>query len=208
MLLALLTVLAPDVRGQSVWRYLGRPDMTAGLMLYEIRSTPADVPNGFDRSLIEVGVGVGATIPVIKLDRDMSIAVIPQIAIAGVPGNSVVGDGDRFPLTMSFEAPLFAAFKYGTDAVWYSDTKAGFGLGIGGWYGAFTTLDPVDLVSSYLRPAVMVEASVVVARKLLKLRYCRLLGESLHDVDALPGDPVDRVAVTQQSIQLLFNLGY
>lgn len=203
-----LSAVAGSARGQSLWRYLGRPDVMIGIVRYEVSGTPTGSPDSFDTSLLEIGVGIGATLPIVKLGRDMSIAVIPGIAVAGVPATASTDNTDRFPLTMSFEAPLFAALKYGTDAVWYSDTQAGVGIGIGGWYGAFTTLDPVDITASYLLPAIMVEASVVISRRLFKIRYCRLFGESLHDIHDPSSDPVGRAAVTQQSIQLLFNPGY
>ena len=97
--------------------------------------------------------------PLKKLKEELYFGINPNLGLGYSYGN--------FQTT----APVFVTLKYGATASRESQTRCGFGLGVGGYFSAFYTLltsdygDVLNYSSAYVAPSVMAEFSINTRRR-------------------------------------------
>ncbi len=200
-----IAILAPaNAQAQSIWRYLGRVDILASIYRYTITGTDVVANAPFSGTFTSIGSGVGFNVPFYHIERELTLGINPNIEVVGVPGTAAEVEG-RIPLTLSLEAPIYTTIKYGTDATWNAQSKIGFAAGIGVHYTALTTLDPADISTSFIAPAIMAEVSFRLGSGLMKLRYSTILGTTETDINGIDGSDGGDASLHQQAFHLILN---
>ncbi|MBA9079279.1 hypothetical protein [Rufibacter quisquiliarum] len=147
---------------------------------------------------------VGYNFPLVKVADHASFGVSPNLGmgLSWTNGTTIYG-----------AIPVFATFKFGTDAVWSKsmayESKLGFGLGIGYEFVGGVTNGPfeTDMAGfSYLLPTAMAEISFVLSKKnLYRIRFQSNLVSSksyeFTNTDELPA----QVSFRQTSITFIKN---
>lgn len=201
---ALLSATAASAQKPSVWKHITRPDWGLDAHFYSIADSDTTPKNDVDRRAdrMHIASSLGLNLPFIEIADHFTAGLNPNI---GVGMSFFNFDYPSF----SFELPVYATLKYGTDATWAgSKSYLGAAVGIGYHYNAllFTSGTTVG----FGLPSVMAELSIGKRRSalgLIKLRYTTSLGSHTEEYTS-NGAVIGRMVVTQHAFHVLFTPGY
>lgn len=205
---AALSLLAVSLHAQdqpSVWKHLGRPDYALGLHFYSLSENENTAQQDLESryNTVHLGAMAGLNLPFVPITDHLSAGLNPNIGVAFGLSGSMGPDGFD-SRTISFEFPMYATIKYGTDATWAgSKTVIGASAGVGYHYTVF--IIPSTVVT-YGLPSVMAELNFGKRRSamgLIKLRYSASLGSHSEDF----GDD-GQIVFTHHSFYVMFTPGY